>query len=436
MSHFWIILAIFVVVFIGIFSERIDKGILAVAGAVACILFGGITEQAAGGFVDFQTLSLLLGMMVTVGVASDSGVFELISVKILKITQGRPLLIFLLFMTSTLLMSSFLNNVTTILILLPLTIEITRGIGLNAKPFVLGEIFFANIGGLLTLIGDPVNTIVGSAGNLGMSDFMINMSIPVFLHFAIIVAYLYFLNKGQFKSITDNFIKVFHNQLVIQSIDDQFAKRKIDMRFVWSSSLIMAATIVSFLFSDRIGLTAGTLALIGAAVTMLWHFRKIELDHILSTAIEWKTLLFFAGLFVIVGAVEQTGILEQIAHLLESLTSNPYVLVGILLVMTGVVSAFIDNIPFVTIMIPIIRALQAGPLFPHHPEMLWWALSLGAVMGGMASPFGSSANVVAIGVANKSGFRITTPYYLKNSLFVSFSGLLISYVYLITFYEF
>jgi len=428
-------IGIFVAVFVGILTEVFEKGVVAVTGALLCLLLGIITQGEAESFIDFETLSLLLGMMVVVGVAADSGLFEYVSIAILKITRGRPLAIFLFFMINTLLLSSVLNNVTTILIMLPLTLEMTRGIGINPKPFVLGEIFFANIGGLLTLIGDPVNTIVGSAANLGMIDFMVNMSIPVFAHTATILLFLYVVNRSQFRDIGDNFIKLFHNQLVIQSINDRFEKKGIDWGYDTRSSIVLVLTIICFLMSGILGLSAGAIALVGAAVALLACHKKVEFESVLHS-IEWKTLLFFLGLFVVVGAVEKTGVLDTLAHALMGLTSSPYLLIGILLIGTGIVSAFVDNIPFVTIMIPIVRTIQEGGLFPNNPEVLWFALCLGAVMGGMASPFGSSANIVAIGCADRCKYHISTPYYLRTSLIVSAMGLVIAYAYLVLAYEF
>lgn len=433
--QFWLTLALFTVIFIGIFTEIADKGVLAGIGAGLCVVLGLASEAEVGTFVDFQTLSLLLGMMGLVAVASMAGLFEYLSVKILKATGGMPLMIFILFMIFTLLLSSFLNNVTTVLIMIPLSIQIAKGIGLNPRPFVLGEIFFANIGGLLTLIGDPVNTIVGSAASLGMVDFMANLSVPVFGTFAVTMLYLYILNKGQFRSIKGDFAKMLHNLLVIRHIEDKLTARDLKPAFMRASAFMLVLTIVGMLFSDVIGLTPGAIALLGAVATIMLNHRRIEMPRLFSE-IEWNTLFFYMGLFVLVGTVEKTGVLDDIAAGIQAHASNPYLLLALLLLVTGIASAFVDNIPFVTVMIPVIRALQEGPLFPHSPEVLWWALAMGAVLGGMASPFGSSANIVAIGIAHKNGVKIKTGYYLKYSLFVSCAGLLISYLYLVSAYEF
>lgn len=433
--HFWLPIVVFCVVFAAILSEMLDKAIITAIGALLLVVSGMISADNAFESVDFSTLSLLLGMMILVECAAQARLFELLSVKILAFTRGKPLLIFLLFVINTLFLSSFLNNVTTILIILPLTIEIARGIGLNLRPFIIGEIVAANIGGLLTLIGDPVNTIVGTKEHLGMLDFLLNLSVPVFVVLVLTLLFLWASYRRGFKGITDNFIKVLHNILVLKSIEERFDKIPLKRDHLWISSIILIATILLFLFSGSLGFSPGTLALGGASVAMLLLHKHVSLQHIMEK-VEWQTLVFFAGLFIIVGSLERTGVLTIIANNLAGITDNPQILIGILLVGTGIVSALVDNVPFVTLMIPVMESLLGQGLFSSSPAILWWTLSLGAVIGGMASPFGSSANVVAIGTAKKAGYRLTTAQYLRFSLPISIGGMLVSYLYLITAYEF
>jgi len=431
---FWLPIGIFFLVFAGIFLEFIDKAIVTTIGAFLALLLGTISHSAAFEAIDFETLSLLFGMMIVVEVASKARLFELLSVKILKITAGRPLLIFLLFIINTMFLSSFLNNVTTILIILPLTIEITRGIGLNTRPFVIGEIVAANIGGLLTLIGDPVNTIVGTAVGLSMLDFFVNLAIPVFSLMLFTLVLLWAGNRKDFKNIRDNFLKILHNILVLKTVEERFDKTPLKKTLLWTSSITLVGTIIAFVFSEQLGISAGIIALIGATVSLTLSHKHVHVHEIIGS-LEWQTLIFFAGLFVVVGSLEATGALEMIANGLTNLTTNPYLLILILLVGTGIVSAVVDNVPFVTMMIPIMQSLIAAGLFAKSPDLLWWTLSLGAVMGGMASPYGSTANIVAIGTAKKSGLTINLPYYFRYSLPISCAGLLISYIYLVSAYE-
>lgn len=432
--HFWLPIGIFVLVFAGIFLEFIDKAIVTAIGAFAAVLLGTFSGGAAFEAIDFETLALLFGMMIVVEVASKARLFELLSIKILTITAGRPLFIFLLFIVNTLLLSSFLNNVTTILIILPLTIEITRGVGLNTKPFVIGEIVAANIGGLLTLIGDPVNTIVGTAADISMVEFFVNLAIPVFALMGCTLALLWGTNRKDFADISGNFVKILHNMLVLKTVEERFDAVPLKKPLLWTSAAVLAVTILAFVFSEQLGLSAGMIALVGATAALTLSHRHVPMHSVIAS-LEWQTLIFFSGLFVVVGALEATGVLETIAHALVGITTNPYLLILILLVGTGVISAIVDNVPFVTMMIPIANTLLAAGLFAKSPDILWWTLSLGAVMGGMASPYGSSANIVAIGTAKKAGLSLPTPYYLRYSLPISAMGLLISYAYLVTAYE-
>lgn len=431
---FWLPIAIFALVFVGIFLEIVDKAIVAAVGALATVIFGTLSHGDAFGSIDFETIGLLFGMMIVVEVASKARLFELLSVKILKTTGGRPLLIFLLFIINTLILSSFLNNVTTILIILPLTIEITRGIGLNTKPFLIGEIVAANIGGLLTLIGDPVNTILGTAVGIGMSDFFVHLVIPVIAALCFTVGLVIVTNRSEFKNIRGNFVKVLHNMLVIKSVEERFDKQPLKVALLYTSSVALVLTIAGFIFADDLGLSPGIIALAGATAALIVSHKHVPIHSVLGS-LEWQTLIFFVGLFVTVGALEATGVLTSIANALTQLTTNPYVLILILLFGTGIVSAIVDNVPFITMMIPVGKALLAGGLFAQSPEVLWWTLSLGAVMGGLASPYGSSANIVAIGTAKKAGLVISTRYYLRYSLPVSLAGLCMSYIYLVTAYE-
>ena len=433
-ARFWLPIAIFVAVFVGMFLERIEKALVTGLGAAAVLLLGLVPQSQAFAAIDFETLALLFGMMVIVEVTARGRLFALLSTKILRLTGGRPLLIFVLFVLNTLILSSVLSNVTTILIILPLTIEITAGIGLNPRPFLVAEIVAANVGGLLTLIGDPVNTIVGSAVGIGMFEFGYHLGIPVAILTALTLLFLRFAHRAEFKDIRGDFLKVLHNMLVITAVEERFEKFPVRRSQLWISGGVLAGTILGFAVADRIGLTPGVIALIGGVAALTLTHKTVPFHKVME-GVEWQTLIFFAGLFVVVGALESTGVLEMIAAGLAGVTTDPYVLLGILLVGTAVVSAVVDNVPFVTMMIPVMQALLAAGLFAASPQVVWWTLSLGAVIGGLASPYGSSANIVAVGVARKAGVALPTGAYLRYSLPISAVGLLISYAYLVAAYE-
>lgn len=430
--QYWLPIVVFGLVFAGVLLELTEKSLITAIGAFVLILVHSIEERDALGMIDFDTLTLLFGMMIVVEVAAQARLFEWLSMLILRLTKGRPLLIFVLFMVNTLLLSSFLNNVTTILIMLPLTIEIARGIGLNLRPFIIGEMVAANVGGLLTLIGDPVNTIVGTAANLGMITFMANLGIPVAIIAACTMLFLWGADRASFKGIRCDFIKVLHNMLVLKNIEGRFRSTPFDVTLLRISIVCLALTIGGFIAAEYFHVSPGLVALMGATITMIATHHRVPYTTIVG-GIEWQTLLFFGGLFVVVGAVEQTGALEEIAESLVAMASSPSLLLGVILVGTGVVSAIVDNVPFVTLMIPIMRSIQQQAIFPDG-TVLWWALCLGAVIGGMASPYGSSANIVAVGTARKAGYKISNVTYMLYSLPISAGGLLVSYFYLMAAY--
>ena len=427
--QYWLPIVVFGLVFAGVLLELTEKSLITAIGALVLILVHSVEQHEALAMIDFDTLTLLFGMMIVVEVAAHARLFEWLSMLILRMTKGRPLLIFVLFIVNTLVLSSFLNNVTTILIMLPLTIEIAKGIGLNLRPFVIGEMVAANIGGLLTLIGDPVNTIVGTAADLGMMSFMVNLSTPVFIIAGATIAFLWLTDRKSFAGIRSNFTKVLHNLLVLKNVEGRFRATPFDKTLLCIAIACLVCTIGGFIAAEYLDISPGLVAVIGATVTMVATHHRVPYSTIVG-GIEWQTLLFFGGLFVVVGAVEQTGILEQVAEHLVALTAQPAALLAIILVSTGIISAIVDNVPFVTLMIPIITSIQEEQIFPDG-SVLWWALCLGAVMGGMASPYGSSANIVAVGTARKAGYKLSNATYMLYSLPISVGGLAVSYVYLV-----
>ncbi len=426
--QYWLPIVVFGFVFAGVLLELTEKSLITAIGAFVLILLHSIDQHDALAMIDFDTLTLLFGMMIVVEVAAKARLFEWLSIVILQLTKGRPLLIFVLFMANTLVLSSFLNNVTTILIMLPLTIEIAKGIGLNMRPFVIGEIIAANIGGLLTLIGDPVNTIVGSAADLGMTSFTINLGIPVVIIACATTFFLWATDKTSFADIRTDFVKVLHNLLVLKNVENRFKSLPFDVTLLRIAIACLALTIGAFIAAEPLGLSPGLIAMIGATGAMIATHHRVPFSTIIG-GIEWQTLLFFGGLFVVVGAVEQTGVLEQMANGIVAITAHPASLLAIILVSTAVISAIVDNVPFVTLMIPIIRSIQEQSIFPDG-SVLWWALCLGAVIGGLASPYGSSANIVAVGTARKAGYKLSNGTYMLYSVPISIGGILVSYAYL------
>lgn len=382
------------------------------AGAILMILTRILSFDEALEAIDFETIGLLMGMMILVDLMHSSGVFSWLNVIITKFTRGRPWLIFILFLFVTAIFSAFLDNVTTMLIIVPIIISLTMGMGLNSKFFVISLIFFANIGGALTLIGDPTNIIIGSAAHLSFNDFIRNLAIPLSVVAATFIVILTALRWSSLKPISGNLKQLFVTHLLIKKIEQLFVKVQLKKSFIVAVLSILSLTILGFVFQSFLDLPVSVIALTGAFALLIITTKHSSVSETFSK-IEWPTLFFFAGLFIMVAALEKVGLLEMIGHEIVGVTDNYLYLLLLVLWLSGFVSMLLDNIPFVTIMIPVIFQIQ-GTLPPGvDPNMLWWALSLGACLGGMGSPIGASTNVVSLGLAKKHGVDISFLEYLK-----------------------
>jgi Na+/H+ antiporter NhaD/arsenite permease-like protein len=414
---FYASVTIFVISFLAIIFDVFPKSLVAMTGALLMVLFGVLPFENALAAVDLETIGLLMGMMLMVDIVSGSGVFSWLSVKMTKFTGGKPWLIFLLFAIITALASTFLNNVTVLLIVLPIVLALTKGIGLNVKPFVIATIFFSIIGGALTLIGDPTNVIVGTAVGLSFNDFLFNLWIPITAVSVAVLAVFVAFNWSSLKPISGNLRQLFISHLLIQKIEYKFGRQELSRSFIAKVLLIMFVVVLGFIFGDHLGLEPTVVALLGAMVLFFVTTKHSSIYESL-TKVEWPTLLFFAGLFVMVAGLKHVGALEMIGNLFIDLTEGYSFLMMLLalLWLAGIASMLIDNVPFVTMMIPIVIQIQAT-LDPSLPlDQLWWAMALGACLGGCGSPIGSSANVVALGLAEKSGFVITNKEYVMTAL--------------------
>jgi Na+/H+ antiporter NhaD/arsenite permease-like protein len=414
---FYASITIFVISFLAIIFDVFPKSLVAITGALLMVLFGVLPFENALAAVDLETIGLLMGMMLMVDIVSGSGVFSWLSVKMTKFTGGKPWLIFLLFAIITALASTFLNNVTVLLIVLPIVLALTKGIGLNVKPFVIATIFFSIIGGALTLIGDPTNVIVGTAVGLSFNNFLFNLWIPITAVSVAVLAVFVAFNWSSLKPISGNLRQLFISHLLIQKIEYKFGRQELSRSFIAKVLLIMFVVVLGFIFGDHLGLEPTVVALLGAMVLFFVTTKHSSIYESL-TKVEWPTLLFFAGLFVMVAGLKHVGALEMIGNLFIDLTEGYSFLMMLLalLWLAGIASMLIDNVPFVTMMIPIVLQIQAT-LDPTLPlDQLWWAMALGACLGGCGSPIGSSANVVALGLAEKSGFVITNKEYVMTAL--------------------
>lgn len=417
---------VFVVVYLVISLELVNKAVAALLGVTVLLCLHVISEHQAVSFIDFETIMLLMGMMSIVAILRRSGFFSILSVKIAERTKGNPLKIMILFSIVTAVLSAFLDNVTTVLIIVPIVIELTAGMGLDPKVYVMSQAVISNIGGTATLIGDPPNIIIGSKVGLTFNQFIFNLAPPVAICFVMGLLFIWAVNRSKFTPINTSLCKLFTVQLLLEKIRANFADIKIDPLFLAKSLGCLIVTILLFITQTITQLSPGVVALLMAMV--LFVITKVDVEHLLEE-VEWSTLLFFAGLFVLVGVLEEKGVIEWIArNIFLRVGDNPYVIVLIVLWVSGLVSGFLDNIPFTITMIPIVHLILETTPIPHH--ILWWALALGACMGGNFTIIGASANIVTVGMAKRMQVQISFLEFMKFSAAVTVVTLLVSSAYL------
>ena len=427
MDGMLISIIVFLVVYAAITFELVNKAVATFSGVAILILLHVIDEHKAIEFIDFETIMLLFGMMIIVSVLKHSGLFTIISVRISEITRGNPIKILVLFSTVTAVMSAFLDNVTTVLIIIPIIIELTRGLGLDPKKYVLSQVIISNIGGTATLIGDPPNVIIGSKVGLTFNQFLFNLSPPVIVIFVVVLVFIWATNRDQFRPINTNIIKLFTVNLLLEKIRHDYLNINIDYTLMKKGLFFLAIAILLFITQTITGLAPGIIAI--SAGIFLVLISGMNLEQAMEE-VEWTTLMFFVGLFILVGSLEEYGVIDWIAHnVFLNIGDNPYVVVLVVEWVAGIASGFLDNIPFTITMIPIIEIMNESN--PHFQNLLWWALALGACLGGNITIIGASANIVSIGIAKKYGVKISFLEFMKFGAVISLISLSIASLYLI-----
>jgi Na+/H+ antiporter NhaD/arsenite permease-like protein len=411
----WIALAIFVGTYAAIASDRVDRALAALFGAAIVLLLGIVGQEAGFAAVDWNVIFLLLGMMLIAGVLRRTGVFSWLAVRTVRVARGEPLAILLLLSGVIAVLSAFLDNVTAIVILIPVTLYIATTLGLSPIPFVLAEVLASNIGGTATLIGDPPNILIGSASGLSFADFMVNMTPVVLVVFAAFAVAMATIFRGHM-TVTPEV------RAAVLAIDE--SEFITDHRLLRLSLLVLGLTIVGFLFAAAIDQRPATIALLGA--TALLIISRQDPEELLRE-IDWSTLLFFVGLFIVVEGLVATGVITALGERLVEITGGDQTVTTIgLLWVSGVASALVDNIPYTATMIPVVQQLGASGL---EIEPLWWALALGACLGGNATIVGASANVVAANAAARAGHPISFGQFLRIGGLIALMSLAISSAY-------
>ncbi|WP_456321607.1 SLC13 family permease [Palaeococcus sp. (in: euryarchaeotes)] len=399
-------LAVFLFTYGLIMSERIHRTVAAMFGAAVVMMLKVVPWEKLPEYLDLDTIFLLAGMMIIVNTARNSGLFEYLAIKTAKLAKGSPIRVLLLFSVVTALVSSFLDNVTTVLLLTPMLLYISRLMEINPMPFLLSEIFASNIGGAATLIGDPPNIMIGSAAKLSFMDFILNMSPIAFIDLLVSIVLIYFIYRGALKVDERDREKI---NRTLERLDEKAAIK--DLALFRKSIATIGLVVMLFFLHDRLGVEPAVVALFGASFILLWSREKPE--EVLEK-VEWATLFFFGGLFIIVGGLVETGLIGQLANWITShIVGEGEALIAIAW-FSAFASAIIDNIPFTATMIPLIKAM--GGSLNVYP--LWWALSLGACLGGNGTAIGASANVVVIGIAEREGVKITFGDFLKIGMFI------------------
>ncbi len=418
-------LFIFLVTYVLIISEKVQRTVIALFGAMLMVLSGVITQEQAIHHIDFNTLALLIGMMIQVLVLNKTGLFRYLSVWAAQKTNGNPVALLISLSVMVAVCSAFLDNVTTVLLTVPITFTLTKDLKISPLPFVLAQIIASNIGGTCTMIGDPPNIMIASkVKELDFNAFLVNLTLPCVISFVLSIGILLFLYRKEFAKVSKN-----HNRVMNIKLAGLIRSEGL----LWRSLFTLAFTIALFCahgFIPNWGIESGTIAVAGASMLLLLTMpdREKALEHVLSK-VEWTTIFFFVGLFVLVGGLEVNGIINWMAAKTMQLTGGePVATTMSILWLSAIMSAFVDNIPFVATMIPLVQDM--GAMGYPDLEPLWWALSLGACLGGNGTVIGASANVVALGLARQHKLRVSFMQYFVVGFPLMLLSVAISSVYL------
>jgi Na+/H+ antiporter NhaD/arsenite permease-like protein len=414
---------VFLVAYVFIATERFNKTLVALAGATATFLLPVINSDevfySRDTGVNWDVLFLLLGMMIIVSVIRQTGAFEYMAIWAAKRAKGSPLRIMILLMLVTALGTAVLDNVTTVLLIAPVTLLVCDRLAVNPAPFLIVEALTANIAGAATLVGDPTSIIIGTGAHLSFIDFSANMVPPVLLVLVALIALLPRLFPGFFTVDPERVADV-------MTLDENEAIR--DGRLLIKCALVMFAVFVGFVTHQQIHMEPSLVAMTGAGILIV--VSGLGREFYLSS-VEWETLLFFAGLFVMVGALVRTGVIKELAELASGVArGDAWTATLMILTMSFTLGSFVNNVPYAAAMTPIVA--QFADTIPGHDEsgVLWWALLLGTVLGGNLTPVGASANVVAVGIAQRAGHPVSFWDFTRRGAAVVGVSLVISVGYL------
>jgi Na+/H+ antiporter NhaD/arsenite permease-like protein len=418
-----LVIAVFVGAYILIATERIHRVAAALGGAGLMVVLGVVDAETAffseETGVDWNVIFLLLGMMIIVSVLKETGLFEYVAIWAAKRARGRPFAVMVLLVLITAVASALLDNVTTVLLIAPVTLLVCERLGVPPVPFLIAEVLASNIGGTATLIGDPPNIIIASRADLSFNDFLVNLAPIVVLLLAFFVLMCRFLFRSAFSYDAER-------AAAVMDLDEREVIR--DPRLLVRSLVVLVGVLAGFVLHSALHLDPSIVALLGAGV--LVAITRVEPGEFLQE-VEWSTLVFFMGLFIMVGALVEVGVIESLGEqLTEAVGDNFFLAATVLLWGSALLSGIVDNIPYVATMTPLVQGIVDSGNGSSEARALWWALALGADLGGNATAVGASANVVVLGIAAKNGHPISFWRFTKYGLVVAFVTILIAWPYL------
>ena len=416
-----IALLVFILTYLCIITEWINKMLAALIGGFVIIVLGVVDQTLAFSAIDWNVIFFLIGMMLTISVMRQTGMFMYIAIKTAKIAKGSPLKIMAMMFVATAVISAILGSVTTIMILVPIVLLIAEELKITPAPFIITMVIASNMGGASTMIGDPPNILIASATKYTFIDFFLNLTPAIVIVMIGSLGLIWLLYRGKMYVSNERRAKImeYNDKNLITN-----------PKLLWITLGVVVLMLLAFIFQKPLHLENATIAMAAGLILVFIGSRK-KVEEIILNDIDWITIFFFIGLFMIVEGLVHTGFIDLLAQGVMSITNGePKTTSMVILWLSGILSAWIDNIPFVAAMIPMIKSIGLQMQNVAQVQPLWWALSLGTCLGGNGTLVGASANIVAIGIANRNGYKISFMDYTKIGVLFALESMLLSSVYI------
>ena len=416
-----IALLVFILTYLCIITEWINKMLAALIGGFVIIVLGVVDQTLAFSAIDWNVIFFLIGMMLTISVMRKTGMFMYIAIKTAKIAKGSPLKIMAMMFVATAVISAILGSVTTIMILVPIVLLIAEELKITPAPFIITMVIASNMGGASTMIGDPPNILIASATKYTFIDFFLNLTPAIVIVMIGSLGLIWLLYRGKMYVSNERRAKImeYNDKNLITN-----------PKLLWITLGVVGLMLLAFIFQKPLHLENATIAMAAGLILVFIGSRK-KVEEIILNDIDWITIFFFIGLFMIVEGLVHTGFIDLLAQGVMSITNGePKTTSMVILWLSGILSAWIDNIPFVAAMIPMIKSIGLQMQNVAQVQPLWWALSLGTCLGGNGTLVGASANIVAVGIANRNGYKISFMDYTKIGLIFALESMLLSSAYI------